>query len=196
MRWKIAAGVAAMALGLVACTPDFAAQDQSSVLLRVVKVTGQPGAGADTTESDFLMSDVNFKGGVFNDNMFLQLEVIAKNPSLVLGTFNDVLVQRYGVVYRRSDGRNTEGIDVPYAISGPMTALIKAGGTPQKVGLLVVRHQAKLEPPLLNLTVGGGAQVLTVIAEITIHGTTTSGKAVQAVGFLQISFADFGDSTT
>jgi hypothetical protein len=65
-----------------------------------------------------------------------------------------------------------------------------------------VRHQAKLEPPLANLRGGtltdtffqlpNGA-VLTTIAEITIFGETVQGKALKAVGNVQVTFADFPD---
>jgi hypothetical protein len=40
---------------------------------------------------------------------------------------------------------------------------------------------------------GGGAQVLTTVARITIHGRTVSGRAVMTETALQITFADFAD---
>jgi hypothetical protein len=98
------------------------------------------------------------------------------------------------VKYRRSDGRGVEGQDVPYSISGNMTAAfdVKTSGTDPLL-VEVVRVQAKLEPPLRNLVSGsGGGIVVTMFADITLHGRTVSGQPVQAVGSLQIDFANFG----
>jgi hypothetical protein len=56
----------------------------------------------------------------------------------------------------------------------------------------LVRHQAKLEPPLMNIT---GLQIVTMIADISVFGTTVSGKAASASGSAQVTFADFADGT-
>jgi hypothetical protein len=194
--------LAVLALGL-GCTPGFLDNNQADVILRIAKITGiQGSAGGVGEESDFLNSDVD---PVFNDNASLILEVVAKNAnSPVLGQFNDVSMERYEVRYFRSDGRNQEGLDVPFRITGPLATLVPAGGSAD-VNIVVVRHQAKIEPPLLNLqtvvvnstgslTVGG-AGILTCIAEITVHGRTTSGKVVSATGRLQINFANFAGTT-
>jgi hypothetical protein len=200
--------ILALAFGL-SCTPGFLDNNQADVILRIAKITGTQGSAgaAGGEESDFLNSDVD---PVFNDNATLSFEVLAKNPNVAsVGLFNDVTLERYEVRYFRSDGRNQEGVDVPYRITGPMATLVPAGsGASAGTGsasIVVVRHQAKIEPPLLNLqsvvvnstgslTVGG-AGILTCIAEITVHGRTTSGKVVSASGRLQINFANFADST-
>jgi hypothetical protein len=59
--------------------------------------------------------------------------------------------------------------------------------------IIVVRHQAKFEPPLRQLRGLGGALVLTVQARITLHGVTATGKAVTASTALEVVFADFSD---
>jgi hypothetical protein len=192
--------VAATCLAAAGCTPDWAKSNNASVELVITDVTSTSGSGQGTG-GDVLNSDVRDSSGtIFNDTAALTVEVIMKdpNPDLTTGSVNDVLLQRYEVVYFRSDGQNVEGVDVPYRISGPIAGDVPPGGS-TTVSIDVVRHQAKLEPPLLNLTfVGGdrgfagGAEVLTCIAEITIHGTTRSGQAVQAMARLQINFADFG----
>ena len=41
---------------------------------------------------------------------------------------------------------------------------------------------------------GGGTDLFTVIAEITVHGRTGNGRAVSTMGRLQINFADFADT--
>ncbi len=60
-------------------------------------------------------------------------------------------------------------------------------------GAKVVRHAAKMEPPLRNLATGnGGESIITCIAEITVHGRSLAGDVVSASGRLQITFANFG----
>lgn len=187
----LALGSLAALLGLPqsGCTPDFAADNESAVILRIVEMESEAGADAET--SAFLNSDVS---PVFNDNVVVTVEALPKNPNFVLDApFEDVQVTRYEVNYLRSDGQNREGIDVPYRITGGVSTLVPFGDQADVV-FVVVRHQAKVEPPLANLR-GPGGVVLTIIAEITLHGRTTSGRAVSARGFLTINFADFADSS-
>lgn len=176
--------VVASGLLLGACTPDFVRQDQSNVILRVVSATGDDG--------EQILSDVSIDGSVFNDNAAIELQVLSKDPLDSPSSFNDVTLTRYQVRYVRSDGRAVEGVDVPYPISGDMNLLIPVNGTASAV-IIVVRHQAKLEPPLRNLRGGGGSLILTVQARITLYGVTTTGKEVQASTSLEVVFADFGD---
>jgi hypothetical protein len=61
------------------------------------------------------------------------------------------------------------------------------------VSFEVVRHQAKLEPPLKNLTGFGGLGFISTVAEITLWGRDQNGNEVVATAFLDIHFADFGD---
>jgi len=92
------------------------------------------------------------------------------------------------------------GVDVPFAISGPLNGAVDAAVSGQSLDLAVevVRVQQKLEPPLRNLrgaqtdTLGGTAIALTVIAEIHVYGRTTVGQIVSASAQMQIDFADFG----
>jgi hypothetical protein len=185
-------GCAVLSFG---CTADFATQNEADVILRIVKIVGLE--GEEENEGDVLFSDVT---PVFNDNAEITFQAISKNPTLPdPGPFNDVFLERYEVRYIRTDGRNTEGVDVPYRFTGGMATLVPSGGDEAAAAIMVVRHQAKLEPPLRNLafvtptTNGGGQGILTVVAEITFHGRTTSGKAVSTTGRLTISFADFAD---
>ena len=85
---------------------------------------------------------------------------------------------------------------MPYRISGNMTASVALGGS-ATVTIEVVRRQAKVEPPLSSLAGGGGPFVLTMFAQVTVHGRTISGQTTNAaVGRVQIDFADFGDTQT
>jgi hypothetical protein len=196
-------------LALAGCTPDFAKQNDSGVLMRISDITGD---GASIGEGDVLFSDVS---DGFNDDAVVTLQLFRKNPSVVGSTpLEDVVLDRYEVVYFRTDGRNTEGVDVPYRITGPVAGTLHAPATVEEntatVVINVVRHQAKFEPPLSNLLgifVSGlptnptdplvfpGQGIITAIAEITIHGHTTNDKGgITATGRLQVTFADFVDS--
>jgi len=105
---------------------------------------------------------------------------------------NAVTLTRYRVSYRRSDGRNQPGIDVPFAIDGGVTLTIPAGGS----GVVVfdlVRHAAKSEPPLRNLVDGGGLRFISTVADITFYGRDQNGNELMVTGLMDITFADFGD---
>lgn len=199
MKAKLIVLATVVGLTLTACTPDWATQDQSAVIFRITKVTGK--AGGNTSGSgDAFLSDVN---PVFNDNATISMSAeLKKAGAVITSTANDVLLDRYEVVYFRTDGHNIEGVDVPYRISGPVTGLVAVGATAD-ASIIVVRHTAKLEPPLSNLNRNltansafefGGQGILTVIAEITVYGRTVAGAAVKDTGRLQITFADFASS--
>jgi hypothetical protein len=102
-----------------------------------------------------------------------------------------VLLKSYEVRYFRTDGRGTEGVDVPYRITGNLAFAVDVAvsGT-SNFPLEVVRRQAKVEPPLSSIN---QAALLTVMAEVTLYGETVSGQKVSATGRMQIDFADYGD---
>ena len=103
---------------------------------------------------------------------------------------NWLKVNRYRVVYKRADGRNTPGVDVPYPFDGAITATVT--NTPITVGLTLVRIQAKVEAPLKALAVGG-ADVISTIADVTFYGEDLAGNAFEATGSMSINFANWGD---
>jgi hypothetical protein len=182
-------GVAAvtLALALSGCSANYVENDAASVLLLIQTIAdGSP-----------VLSDV--RAGASGDsivNCQVTATVLArpKNPTSVVGLSEDVRLTRYDVSYRRSDGRGVQGVDVPYTISGNMTAMVQAGSdTSTDLTIDLVRHQAKLEPPLSNIS---GLQIVTMFADVTISGETISGKAVTAKGSAQVTFADFADGTT
>jgi hypothetical protein len=187
--------VGALALSAPGCTPDFVTNSQGDVLLTITEITASAGSGPEADQdTSFLISDVVTAGSVFNDNATVTLRADLKNGNagITTGSFNDVLLERYDVAFTRTDGLNTPGVDVPYPFSGPLAAQVPAGGTGEAVFILV-RHEAKREPPLRNMFGGGGNRILHCIATITIHGRSTSGKAVEATGRLEVTFADFAD---
>jgi len=175
------------ALALGGCTADYARQGNAPVLLLITAI-----------EPTTMSSEVLQGGTICPDFARVTLANLSKNPNFILsGAPETVIVNRYEVSYFRSDGRSTQGVDVPYTISGTTNASVKMD-VDAAVGVLVsievVRRQAKMEPPLVQLREGGGqAKVLTMQARITMYGQTIAGENVQASGTMQIDFADYVD---
>jgi hypothetical protein len=185
-----------LVLSLVSCGDDFTGGDTVDSFIRITDITASAGGGGTGSGiGSVLNSDVaSSTGSVWNDNATLTIVSIPKNQNLPATSteLNDVRLERYEVRYFRSDGLNTEGVDVPYRITGPMAGTVPYGGS-LDAAITVVRHQAKLEPPLSNLKVYSREWIITTIAEITVHGQTLKGDVARAAGRLQITFANFAD---
>jgi hypothetical protein len=123
-----------------------------------------------------------------------ELRLAFKDPGAAAAPsdYSSVTINRYRVAYRRTDGRNAPGVDVPYAFEGATTRSIGADA-PAIVGLELVRVQAKHEPPLRNLRGGGGALAISTIADVTFYGRDMSGRDVSATASISIVFADWAD---
>jgi hypothetical protein len=155
------------------------------VFLVIDALTG----GKDDTNP--VRSDVLTGGSVFNDPGTVKLRIVPKNITALPAptTNNAVTIRRYRVTYRRTDGRNTPGIDVPYSFDGAVTGTITA--IQSALVLDLVRHDAKLEAPLTGLV--RNIIVLNVIADVTLSGQDQVGNEISVTGSIQIDFADFGD---
>lgn len=105
-------------------------------------------------------------------------------------TNNAVTLNRIRVNYRRADGRNTPGVDVPYSFDSAITVTVPAGGS-ATASFELVRNAAKQEAPLAQLRVN--SQVITTIAEVTFYGHDQVGNDVSVAGSIQVDFANFGD---
>ena len=105
---------------------------------------------------------------------------------------NTITFTRYHLKYRRADGRNVPGLDVPFEFDGGMQ-LSLVGGNVSIGQLTIVRLQAKQEPPLKALIGGGAAMVISAIAEVTFYGTDAAGREISVSGFINVDFADWGD---
>jgi len=128
---------------------------------------------------------------IFNDLGRATLRAEMKDPSLTSPTTtNAVTITRYHVSYRRADGRNAEGVDVPFAFDGATTATVSVGSQ-TAVPLELVRHVAKMESPLVSLA--NSATIVTMIAEVTLYGFDQAGNGVTITGLIQIDFGNFGD---
>ena len=183
------------ALGLSGCgiSTDLATSNKSLVLLELVAIETDAGDPKGEVADNFLLSDVDTDGSAFNDNAIAELVAITKNPNLTSpGDLQNVVMERYSVRFYRSDGRNTEGVDVPYTFQGALGTRLIAGGGSEKVAFILIRHQAKREPPLSQLVGNGGARILTCFAEITFYGRTLKGDVVTTQATVSVSFADFG----
>jgi hypothetical protein len=196
--------VAAACLGSsVSCGSELLRTGRSPVYLTINQLDAAKGDSPDEFVSN-LLSDVQTLvdvtvGGVtvkvptiFNDFGRATIAVALKDPSIAATGINAVTITRYHVEFRRSDGRNAPGTDVPYAFDGGVTATIPVGGTGEVIFDLV-RHAAKLEPPLRNLVGAGGRIFISTIAEITFYGRDQNGNEVIASGMMDVSFGDFGD---
>src|SRR5262249_35840518 len=127
---------------------------------------------------------------VFSDPGTVDLRALAKNVTATAPSTNsEVTINRYHVDYRRADGRNTPGVDVPYGYDGAATGTTSGG----KLELIfeLVRHVTKMEPPLSQLATNPG--VITTLAEVTFYGRDQVGNDVVATGTIQVDFGNFGD---
>src|SRR5688572_3346073 len=154
-------------------------------------------AGSGTVATSFvsgpLLSDVQAATGtIFDDFGQVTLRAILRDQGLPGGVapsstaVNDVTISRYRIVYSRSDGRNTPGVDVPFPIDGAMTVTIPIGGSAAGVFELV-RHVAKAEAPLVVLR--NNPVVIAMIADVTFFGRDQAGNEVSVSGSVQINFA-------
>lgn len=181
---------------------------RSPVMLVVDSISGLRGAATAGTPVSNLVSDVYTivtSGGlctttnpcptIFGDSGQAVVHIVLKDigqpgttPSP--STNNEVTVTRVRISYRRTDGRNQEGVDVPYGFDTATTATV-SGTSTTTFGFPLVRSQAKEEPPLMALRTNG--QIISAIADVTFYGQDAVGNDVTATGSIAIDFGNFGD---
>ena len=189
--------VAAMALGSASCG-DVSRSGRSPSTLVIDQLTASSGASP-SSFGNTLESDVLTNGSVFADNGSAVMYLILKDNAdptnaAVPSVVNRMKITRYRVVYRRADGRNTPGVDVPYPFDGAITATITHSTS--SVNFTLVRVQAKVEAPLAALAKQGGAIAISTIADITFFGEDLAGNEFQATGSISVNFADWADPTS
>jgi hypothetical protein len=146
---------------------------------------GLTGGFGSTLQSD-VVSDT---GSIAQDLGQAVLQLTMKDPLASSPTaVNAITITQYHVDYIRSDGRNTQGVDVPFAFDGAVTATVSGTAS---VPFTLVRVQAKEEAPLKALRLGGGANVITTIARVTLYGHDQNGREVSVSGNIEVSFADW-----
>jgi hypothetical protein len=202
--WKAlaAAGVVVASAGC----GNMASDSRSPVQLTLVSLAAAKGNEPDEFHGN-LLSDVitNVQrtvdgrqedvATVFNDLGEAEFAIVLKDPGsnpaspAAPSALNAVTITRYRVTYRRADGRNTPGVDVPYPFDSGLTATIGADGA--TAGFELVRHTAKQEAPLRTLAFN--ADIISTIAEVTFYGRDQAGNDVSATGLIGIDFGNFSD---
>jgi hypothetical protein len=162
----------------------------------------EPDAFGNTLRSDVqTIVEVTINGNqvrvptIFNDVGRATLRLVLRDPGVpglaaTPSTLNQVTFTRYRVVFRRNDGHNVEGVDIPYGFDSAATFTVPNDGT-ITVGFDLVRHSAKEEAPLRQLV--ASPNFVATIAEITFYGKDLAGNDVSVSGTMGITFGDFAD---
>jgi hypothetical protein len=131
----------------------------------------------------------------YNDIGQVTIRLTLRDPGIpgVTATptpLNEVTFNRYRVTYRRADGRNTPGVDVPYPFDSAVTFTVPSEGE-ATAGFDIVRHVAKQETPLAALA--NSSVIISTIAEVQFFGRDQVGNEVIATGNIGIFFGNFAD---
>jgi len=181
MRLVAAVG-AALALAMAGCSADYVEDSLAPVYIQIQSINGGAQLDSDVRNGEF-------SSFICENEVDIAVTVLNKNPNGPTAAASSVQLESYEIRYTRSDGRGTEGVDVPYRITGNLALTVPVGGD-ATFPLEVVRRQAKLDPPLNNIS---QTTILTVSAQVTLYGKTVAGDRVSASGRFQIDFADYGD---
>jgi hypothetical protein len=173
---------------------EFIRQDRSPVTLVIDRLEAASGADDAATLSSPLFSDVitvvDGVPTVFPDKGAFTMRLIMKDVLSAPSPVNAVTLTRYQVIFRRSDGRNTPGVDVPHSFTSGLTFTVPATGVAAG-NFELVRHIAKSEAPLRALV--SSPVVISTIAEITFFGRDQAGNELSATGLIGVDFGNFGD---
>jgi hypothetical protein len=198
---------AAAAVAAASCG-DVARQGRAPVFLVIDQLQAATGKDAQKFFS-FLLSDVitnvtspapcttdNPCPTVFNDPGQAVLRLAPKDigspaAPATPSSNNAVTITRVHIKYTRADGRNVQGVDVPYEFDGAATGTVPADGT-LTIGFQLVRNTAKEEAPLIQLRANG--VIITTLAQVTFYGRDLVGNDISAMGTIEIDFGNFGDT--
>jgi len=197
--WRPTAASFGLVLAIAFSTScgDVVRQGTGSSFLIVTALEGAPGAEP-TDFGGTLLSDVitvvDDVPTFFNDVGRVTFRLGLKDPgtptSPTTPAQNDAItITRYHVRFIRADGRNVQGVDVPYEFDGAFTLTVSGGDA--STGFTIVRNVAKMEAPLAALRFNG--VVLATIAEVTFYGKDQTGHDVMATARISIDFGNFGD---
>lgn len=193
MKLKIF-GLLIAILALAACTAG-ENDSTSASMLQIMSLTGNDLEGNEGSTTVF--SDVITAGSIINDNGVAELLAVPIDPTLpasAITPYMDILVDQIDVRFERTDGKNVEGVDVPYHFSQPMSMRVSFSES-VPIPFVLIRHVAKLEPPLLALQeVPSREFILQLIAIVTIHGKDLGGHRVAPVtGYISVWCGNFAD---
>jgi len=198
----LAAGLGALAMSaaMTGCGGEFVRDGQSPVRLVV--------SNLESKEQNTLLSDVirmvtspapctttSPCASVFNDMATVELTLLLRDPGSPAAPsspslLNQVTIERYRVKFRRADGHNVPGVDVPYDFDSAFTMTVPATGVGEGT-FQIVRHSAKEEAPLRSLRFSG--DIISTIAEVTFFGRDQAGNEISATSFMGVDFGDFAD---
>ena len=202
---SIAACLAVLSLCTAGCGKYVRGQGTGPAQLVVSSLTGASGVAPDRlgnpVEADVITNVNQTVNGqqvkvptVFNDVGSVTMGLVLKDQGQSVTTgpspLNQVTITGYHVTYRRADGRNTPGIDVPYPFDSGLTFTVPAQGT-ATMRFELVRNIAKREAPLQALQ--ESPVIITTIADVTFYGRDQTGNDVSTSGSIQINFGNFGD---
>jgi hypothetical protein len=163
---------------------------QSPAYLVMTSLTanaGGQGVGGSSLSSD-VISTVNGTPTIVGDTGSASFQLVMKDPQAGgPSDINAITITQYHVQYTRSDGRNVQGVDVPWAFDGVVTQTISGTGS---VGFTLVRNQAKAEAPLQALA--RNEELITTVAEVTFYGHDQNGREISVSGRINVTFGNFG----
>jgi len=198
MNWKTCALLTSLSILVSGCGVAEQGRSASQLVITSLQAArGVPGTTV-TFNTGPLLSDVCQGAApacsVFNDFGQVTMDLILKDPGTPTATsapsdLNAVTFTNYHVVYRRADGRNTPGVDVPFPFDSAVTFTV--GGSGATAQFELVRHDAKFEAPLKALETD--FVIITTIADITFYGKDQAGKNVAVTGSIQVNFGNFAD---
>ncbi|HKH74013.1 MAG TPA: hypothetical protein VKA59_21795 [Vicinamibacterales bacterium] len=193
-------GVVATSAAMAGCGGEFVRDGQSPVRLVISQLES---AGQNTLLSDVVQmattpapcSTTSPCASVFNDMATVELALLLRDPGnpaapSTPSPLNQVTINRYRVKFRRADGNNVPGVDVPYDFDSALTMTVPTSGTVE-AAFQVVRHSAKEEAPLRSLRFSG--DVISTIAEVTFYGRDQAGNEISVTGYMGVDFGDFAD---
>ena len=179
---------------LLSCNPIENESDSASTLI----LKSMTGTDLEGNEVNYLQSDVLFVDPTTSaetitaDEAKASLGVTLLDPDSAYGpsSFNGITVDRYVVTYIRADGKNVEGVDVPYSFEGALSAFIEVDSSVD-INFVIVRAISKAEPPLIDLVDGRAEGVLNVNAKVDFYGHDLTNRNVKATGYISIFFTNY-----
>lgn len=202
--WRVTAAIA-VAVASAGCG-HMATDSRSPAQLVILSLAGASGATPDdfgaTLASDVVTNVKKTVDGqqvdvptIFGDPGTAAFALVLKDPGANPSSpasptpLNSVTITRYRVVYRRTDGHNTPGVDVPFPFDSASTVTVGADGA--STGFQLVRTSAKQEAPLRALVFN--PDIISTIADVTFYGRDQAGNDVSATGSIGVDFGNFGD---